>query len=63
MKLNYANGRKMVEFNILSPINLLPGVSLAWSYYQKVEIYPKYGQQSNYKTPMSLVIKLPKALN
>ena len=30
-----ANGRKLLGFNRLSPIGLLPGVSLTWSYCQK----------------------------
>ena len=34
MKLKYANGRKLLDPNKLSPIGLLPGVSLAWCWYQ-----------------------------
>ena len=30
-KLNYANGRKLLDLNKLSPIGLLPGVSFTWS--------------------------------
>ena len=30
-KLNFSSGRKLLDFNRLSPIGLLPGVSLAWS--------------------------------
>ena len=36
MTLIYANGRKLLDLNRLSPIGLLLGVSLTWSCYQKV---------------------------
>ena len=62
MTLIYANGRKLV-LNRLSPIGLLPGVSLAGSYCQKVEIYSKSREQSNHNTPTSLVTKILQVLN
>ena len=33
IKLNYADGRKLLDLNQLSPISLLPGVGLTWSCY------------------------------
>ena len=35
-KLNYANTRKLLDPNQWSPIGLLLGASLAWSFCQKV---------------------------
>ena len=42
--LIHANRRKLIDLYSLSPIGLLLGVSLAWSYYQ--ESWNSYYQES-----------------